>query len=326
MYTVERQDIYGTGGKRRRRKKGIGTLLGILLAAAVLVGLYRLYTTPDLWTGLLTPAETTSSVLALPPEDSAADDAQPDMEVPAPPAAAPELPGGGETDILTELQQRAASDVRFASILEQAELYPQDLLLLALKNEEAVDFVAAYPDHMEDTVAAWEIDLSGDCTPGTIPLLMQWDDRWGYAPYGTNLMGVAGCGPTCLSMVTIGLTGDLAANPLAVAEYSVSQGWYVDGQGTDWELMRAGAAHFGLSWEELPLDAGTMCQALDAGAYIIASMMPGDFTDSGHFVVIGGYDDTGFQVLDPNSREHSGQRWSYDTLSRQINNLWAYTA
>lgn len=233
---------------------------------------------------------------------------------------------GEQSDMLAELEERAKTDTRVESILQRIDAYPVPILELALKNGDAVDFAAAYPEHKDEAVNAGDIDLSGDYGLGTIPLLIQWDSRWGYGAYGSNLMGLAGCGPTCLSMAVVGLTGNLEANPLAVAEYSAAQGWYVEGHGTDWELMRSGAEQYGLSWEELPLDVGTMCGRLDAGEVIIASMLPGDFTDTGHFIVIAGYDENGFRVLDPNSYTRSGERWSYDTLHGQIGNLWAYWA
>ena len=53
-------------------------------------------------------------------------------------------------------------------------------------------------------------------------------------------------------------------------------------------------------------------------------MLPGDFTTSGHFIVIDGYDSTGFTVKDPNSAERS-RSWSYDRLAGQIAVIWAYS-
>ena len=39
-----------------------------------------------------------------------------------------------------------------------------------------------------------------------MPLLLQWDERWGYRYYGDQMMAINGCGPTCLSMVVSYLT------------------------------------------------------------------------------------------------------------------------
>ena len=74
-----------------------------------------------------------------------------------------------------------------------------------------------YP-YMKD--AAFSIDLSDCLKDGTVPLLMQWDERWGYESYGSGLIGWTGCGPTCLSMAAVGLTGDTGWNPAKVAAFS----------------------------------------------------------------------------------------------------------
>lgn len=203
--------------------------------------------------------------------------------------------------------------------------YPQALRELADKNPDAQAFVAQYPAMKDLEYRAGNITLDADYSEGALPHLMQWDLRWGYAQYGDGMLGLTGCGPTCLSMVTVGLTGNTQANPLAVADYSAGQGWYVEGVGTSWELMRSGAEHYGLYWQELPLDEGVMRQALETGGVLILSMLPGDFTESGHFIVVDGCTVDGFNVLDPNSYARS-EVWSYSDLCTQIGNIWAYTA
>ena len=75
---------------------------------------------------------------------------------------------------------------------------PEELLELLEKNEETYDFVAGYPDR--EKYLGKEIDLSGDLAGGDVPLLMQWDVRWGYDSYGEEMVGLAGCGPTCMAM------------------------------------------------------------------------------------------------------------------------------
>lgn len=90
------------------------------------------------------------------------------------------------------------------------------------------------------------------------PLFLQWDERWGYAAYGSSSIGISGCGPTCLSMVVYGLTDNAMATPDKVARYSEEQGYYIEGTGTSWDLMTTGAASFGVTGEELSLDGSWM--------------------------------------------------------------------
>ena len=55
-------------------------------------------------------------------------------------------------------------------------------------------------------------------------------------------------------------------------------------------------------------------------------MRPGDFTTTGHFIVITGLKDGKFIIKDPNSKERSNQLWDYQILEHQISNLWAFQA
>lgn len=223
--------------------------------------------------------------------------------------------------LLAQLQELAREEPRARDILAHLEDYPQELLELAVRNPETVGFVADYPQE-KDRAPAETVE---EAERGTIPLLLQWDPRWGYAQYGDGPMALNGCGPTALSMVICGLTGDGTATPYTVAQYAQEMGYYVDGVGTSWELMSAGGAHFGVTARELPLSQPVMENALAAGEPIICSVGPGDFTTSGHFIVLSGLEDGQFQVRDPNRRSTSEKLWDYDTLAGQITNLWAFS-
>ena len=198
--------------------------------------------------------------------------------------------------------------------------YPEKLVELAGKNEEAIPFVYHYPEYKDTT---WEIDLSLEAQQDTVPLLIQWDERWGYTPYGDGLLGYTGCGPTCLSMVALYFLNDASYTPLKIAQFAEEQGYYVPGSGSSWTLISDGCEQLGLHAREISLTESSLKAELDAGHPIIIVVGPGDFTDSGHFLVITGYDSTGFTINDCNSRENSARTWSFDTLSGQIKNLWA---
>ena len=156
---------------------------------------------------------------------------------------------------------------------------------------------------------------------GQVPLLLQWDKRWGYESYGDSIIGLAGCGPTCLSMVYVYFTHDLNGTPREIASYCEKNGYYTE-NGTSWSLWTEGLPALGLSGKELPLVENSMKTALDQGKLIVCSMRPGDFTTSGHYILLYDYDDTGFCVKDPNRVSNSSRTWDYDTLSPQIKNLW----
>jgi len=51
-------------------------------------------------------------------------------------------------------------------------------------------------------------------------------------------------------------------------------------------------------------------------------MGPGDFTSSGHYIVLVGLEDGLLRVNDPNSRENSGKLWKFEDIESQFRNLW----
>lgn len=207
-------------------------------------------------------------------------------------------------------------------MLEHKEAYPENLLKLVAKSPEAIDFALEYPFKKGDDTLV--VDLSGDYVEGEIPYLMQWDSRWGYVPYGVETIALDGCGPTCLSMVAIGLTGNIRWTPIRISNMSMENGHYAEGAGTAWTLMYEGCEVMGLKAKVVGLAEEEMKAEVKAGRPIIASMAPGDFTDAGHFIVIVDYKDGLFYVHDPNSRKNTEVGWSYETLKTQIKNMWSY--
>lgn len=201
---------------------------------------------------------------------------------------------------------------------------PESLQVFKQKYPEAASFVDDYPRARN---AHPSMDVSGEVTKGVVPLFIQWDERWGYTDYGGGFFGTNGCGPTCLSMVVCGLTGDTSVTPYAVARYCEEEGWYTPGAGTSWSLMSDGARHYGLSVEKGTVSAEYLIEALSEGKVLIASMKPGDFTYTGHFIVLTGLDKDG-QVLvnDSNSPRNSAKAWDAQTLAEQMKGVWAYTA
>ncbi len=225
-----------------------------------------------------------------------------------------------------ETDQMSAEDMEktdtYKEIFENRALYPKTMLEALEKNPEIQDFVKNYPDS-EPVVQG---GISDEEKAAEHPLFLQWDVRWGYVSYGDDNIGLSGCGPACLSMVIFSLTRNESATPDAIAGYSMNMGYYEYGVGTSWNLMTDAAAQYGVMAEGLALSEGIMKEHLDNGHMIICSMGPGDFTTTGHFIVIYGYDQDGFLVNDPYSRIRSNRTWDYDTISGQIRGMWVYRA
>ena len=217
------------------------------------------------------------------------------------------------------LSQLAEEDERIAGILENSYKYPDKLLEALANNPEMTDFVMGYEENAGRVFGT----LTQDEMKQDFPLFLQWDPRWGYGDYGDGSnIGLAGCGPTCLSMALFYLTGDESLTPDRMAEYSMKNGYYISGTGTAWALLQDVPEQYGISVSQSKAEENTMKTALDKGSVIICSMGPGDFTAAGHFIVIYGYDKKGFLVNDPNCVARSRQTWSFSDLKGQIKNIW----
>ena len=227
-------------------------------------------------------------------------------------------------DYRSQLERLAGEEPELAErlrfIADHLEIYTEEAVKTALGGEEKLDFALLMPFRGEDSGGTNAV-ISAD--EGEIPYLIQYDSRWAYHGYGSSVMGITACGPTCLSMAAIGLTGDATITPARVADYAEASGHYVPGAGTAWSLFTSGAAAFGLNGVSISTDEDDMKARLENGEILVASMLPGDFTTSGHFILIVDSGMFGFSVYDPNSIELSRRAWSFSKLSPQIAQLWS---
>lgn len=199
--------------------------------------------------------------------------------------------------------------------------YPEDIISLLKKNKETVDFVENYGKNKDKPPAG---AVSDHLEKGEIPQLLQWDERWGHASYGTGFIANCGCGPTAMSMVIAGLTGDVTVTPVKVAKYSEKKGYIDENNNTYWALMSEAGAHWGVTTYGGDTSEKFVAKELKAGHPIICSVGPGNFTKKGHFIVLAGYEDGKVKVNDPFSQKNSDKVWTYSKIKDQIKSLWVY--
>ena len=196
--------------------------------------------------------------------------------------------------------------------------YPRSLIDLLERNPETESFVLEYPFREEQELEAFAYDLSAG-----VPLMMQWDKRWGYQEYGSDMMAITGCGPMCLTMAGYYVTGgDEMFHPVKIAEFAEENGYYSKGNGSSWTLISEGGVRLGLDVTEIPLVKKRVMDNLEVDNPIICSMRAGDFTTTGHYIVLVGTEDGRIRVNDPNSYLNSEKLWSYEQIEGQIRNLW----
>lgn len=224
-------------------------------------------------------------------------------------------------EVLRRLKELSRDNDIIGEIYDNADLYSERMLEALANNPEMADFVAGYLT-AEKKAAGKFTDSEKE---QEYPLFLQWDPRWGYAEYGDDgSIGLAGCGPTCLSMVMWYLLGYEELTPDFIADYSMNNGYYMWGVGTTWALLEDFPAMYGVDVRQPGISEEQMKRALDQGRVIICSMSEGEFTTGGHFIVIYGYDREGFKVNDSNCVARSRKSWSYDEIGDQIKQVWTF--
>lgn len=298
---------------RHRHRSKLPAMLLILLVAAGLLTLGILFMRDHLVSGA--------------PDPAAAKNGQYDIDFEALSELCDSAGGtfqAAESD-LSALRNTAAENPEYRReivfLAEHISAYSQDAVNTALISPEKTAFVLLEP--FEERTYG-DVVLGPGETEG-VPFLLQYDSRWAFHPYGSSVMGYTACGPTCLSMAAIGVTGDGRYDPVYVSDFAESSGYYVWGTGTSWLLFTDGAAELGLKGTIIPADESDMRARLDAGEVLIASMTAGDFTKNGHFIVIHDYTNAGFCIYDPSSVERSGESWSFSRLHGQMAQLWSIT-
>lgn len=215
-----------------------------------------------------------------------------------------------------ELLNKAKNDSSYAFILKHYDEIPHDLIVKLNANDECKDYVINY-------LAKSKKDCKKIVIKNNVPYLSQYDSRWGYDIYGDQMIGINGCGPTCLSMVAMYFNKNTSITPKVVAEMSVKRNYYVPHVGSSWALMIDGAKQYDLKSENVAVTKENIIKALKKGEKIIISVKPGYFTRTGHFMVLRGLNKSG-QVLinDPDSYKNTKKAWDIDYIVSQGRTMW----
>ena len=197
--------------------------------------------------------------------------------------------------------------------------YPDELVTFFKRNEEAKDFVLAYPGRI--------VNFSADLTALTDyedrsvpPKLVQWDLRWGYLRYGDSVMGLRGSAPTALSMAAVYVQKDDSLTPVYTAQLASRSGW----EGKPKKLLSDGARSMGLTVKELPVGDRMIREAVGEAGSVVVCLTDGKvFSQT---VVIRGVDEEGkFLINDTVSPKRSEQSFTFQELGSHLKTVWQYT-
>lgn len=163
---------------------------------------------------------------------------------------------------------------------------------------------------------------------------LQKDPRWKDKPYRvpgeSSTVGSAGCGPSCAAMVIETLSGR-TFTPEDACRWSVEHGYKALKQGTYYSYFKPQLAAFGIQCDMLnwtntygkPNHSNHQqaLKLLQEGYYLIALMGKGNWTGSGHYVLVWWADNL-IHINDPNStRADRVNGDSYDFRS-QVKYYW----
>ncbi|MGO4928289.1 C39 family peptidase [Fundicoccus sp. Sow4_D5] len=180
-------------------------------------------------------------------------------------------------------------------------------------------FLPEHPAQEENLQEIQQID---------VPLLLQKDPEWRDLRYGSNTsqqLGENGCAIVSLAMVHANNSGKEVL-PQDILDWS-KETYYVHNAGTSWTIFYDFAQHFGYSMTNFGSDFYTAMEAVQEGQIIVASVEPGFFTETGHILVIRGYEDGKVYVNDPN--DDPSKMYSIQGIDERIFledglNYWAF--
>ncbi len=141
-------------------------------------------------------------------------------------------------------------------------------------------------------------------------------------PYSEGNIATSGCGPTSAAMALTYITGK-EITPVETAAFG--NGTYTCSAGTYWSFFGAVSEKYGVKCNQEDINAENITNGFKNGKPVIASMGPGHFTSSGHFIVLRGLDKDGKVIVaDPNSEERSNETWDMDTIVSEGAQIWTF--
>lgn len=211
---------------------------------------------------------------------------------------------------------------------KHADDFPAHKIEYAKNNPGLIDFLYRYEAGQKESRLASEepSGLTEEEENMYAPVLLQWDDRWGFHPYGSSVMGLTGCGPACLAIVINSLAEDQNVTPADIADFATEHDLYEYGVGTSWGLWHEGAQAYGLEEKTVAADYDIILGELKDSALIVCSVGPGVFTPGGHFIVIAGQKEGQLEIRDPNNLQNSSRLWDWEEFADQIKHCWSFKA
>ena len=164
---------------------------------------------------------------------------------------------------------------------------------------------------------------------------LQTDPRWGSLDYSapgekTTILA-SGCGPTAMAMV-LATWADPAVNPKTECAWALAHGFKAPHQGTYYGYFVPAGKRYGLNVRQINavnLYGNSKSshhemarRAIEAGHLVIACMGKGNWTSSGHYVLVWDIQGDTIYINDPASTLARRTMGSYDLFKKQVKYYW----
>ncbi len=166
-------------------------------------------------------------------------------------------------------------------------------------------------------------------------LYMQSDPKWASHDYSaageSTTIKAEGCGITCAAMV-IATLADKNVTPITTAEWSKKNGYKAKGQGTYYSYFKPQGAAYGI--EITMLNSTNIYgspdskyhdmerEGIENGDLVIACMGKGNWTTSGHYVLLYGLEGGRAQINDPWSNKRAQTNAHFNLFKSQVKFYW----
>lgn len=167
---------------------------------------------------------------------------------------------------------------------------------------------------------------------------MQTDSRWKNANYSakgeSKTIGSSGCGVACSAMV-IATLKDKNVTPVETANWSMAHGYKALNQGTYYSYFVPQFDVYEIKCKKLnnsnlygKSSSTYHTEALNAlknGDWVLACMGKGNWTSSGHFILVYGYENGYVYINDPASKASGRVKNTWSLFASQVKYLWTIT-
>ena len=162
------------------------------------------------------------------------------------------------------------------------------------------------------------------------------DSKWGGLSYAVDgersTVKSAGCGPTSLADVLASIVSPYI-DPVTLASWARYHNYKIKNCGTSYSFFVPCAKAFGVTVRRLNTAnvygltwSGTHAQALaelQKGNWLIACMGKGNWTSSGHYIVVYGYDNGYVYINDPASTAAKRAKNTWELFKSQVKYYWS---